>query len=469
MDEGETGTISTVTATDPQNDSLTFSIIGGDDQVHFSINPVTGALSFISPTAPQAGDANDSDPDFSALSGDADGTQPENGNNTLEVIVQVRDPSGNTDTQTIDFFIQNDRLDDVVSDYREADDIDRLVDQDTNNLVDMMDAEIGRDDNGDNLLISVNGGDTVTVTQLDGDGDAHTSTFGTNGADYYDVAVGDIDGDGDLDVAVAGQDSSGDNIVEVWESNGSGSFSLEYTATDGGSSSTLDDSGVATDVVMGDFDGSGDLDLFLVNDGGDDSLIVLSGNYSGSIETYSGLDADGETQVIDENDLTISTDLLVALDGGDISLIDPEDGVQEDQQSGSYVDLAVFEDLVFAAEDDHIDVYEADSNSLDPETSNLITGGDNIIEIVIGDFDNDDTDMELAVLDAGDNELRIYDLDSGYDDADLLFTIDVDAGADELLTIPEYMEALSETGGNLADDILVGGNNSTIFYDETSL
>jgi hypothetical protein len=77
--------------------------------------------------------------------------------------------------------------------------------------------------------------------------------------------------------------------------------------------------------------------------------------------------------------------------------------------------------------------------------------------------------MELAVLDAGDNELRIYDLDSGYDDADLLFTIDVDAGADELLTIPEYMEALGETGGNLADDILVGGNNSTIFYDETSL
>ena len=469
VDEGETGSFTVVTALDPQNDSLSFSLVGGADQAQFSINPVTGVLSYIDPTAPTKGDANNSDPDFSAPSGDADGTTAANGDNSLEVTVKVSDPAGNSDTETLTFFVQNERRDDVVSDYREADDLARLPHQDTNTLADMTEAAAGQDAQGANLLFSVDGDAVVRVTELAGDGSISTSSFGTSGADYHDLAVGDIDGDGNLDVALVGQDSSGDNRVEVWESNGSGSFSLEYTASDGSSSSTLDNSGTARDIVMGDFDGSGHLDLFVINDGGEESLITLTGNYSGTIMTFSGLQAEEEAEIIDESDLTVSTDYVVALDGGDISLINPEDSELVDQQSGAYVDLAVFEDLVFAAEDDHVDVYEADSNSLDVEVSGLITGGDTITEIMIGDFDTDHGDAELAVLDSGDNVVRIYDLHSGYDEATLLYTLDVPASAEELLSLPAFFEALEESGGNLADDLLVGGGDSTIFYDETSL
>ena len=466
--EGEGGVLAYVSAHHPMGRELHFSIIGGDDEERFSINSETGALSFVGSRRPEEGDANESIPDFSALSGDADGTRPENGNNTLEVRVQVSDGTGDFTNQTVTFYIQNDTRDDTVDQYREADDIARLNDDDTNNLVDITDAEFGQDDNGDNLIISVNGTDRVTVTELEGDGDVNTSFFGTNGADYHDVAVGDIDGDGDLDVVVGGRDN-GENIVEIWESNGSGSFSREFRAEEGSGSSSLDSLGVISDVVLGEFDGSGDLDIFVTNDGGDDSLITLSGNYSGDVDTFAGLEADEESVVVSEHYINSSTDYVASLVQGHISWIDVEDGEQEDEILGDYVDLAVYRDMVFAAEDSRVDVFEADSNSLESETSGIITGLDNITEIAVGDFDNDDSDIELAVLDADEDEVYIYELHQHYDDATLIEVIDVSGSAVELLTLPEFVESMAASGGNLADDLLVGGSASTIFYDDTSL
>lgn len=466
--EGEGGVLAYVSAHHPLGHDVEFSIIGGDDEERFTIDGETGAISFVGVQHPEEGDANESVPDYSALSGDADGTRPENGNNTLEVRVQVSDSSGNFANQTVTFFIQNDTRDDTVDHYREADDIDRMNDDDTNTLTDMIDAEFGQDQNGDNLLISVNGTDRVTVTELEGDGDVSTAFFGTSGADYTDIAVGDIDGDGDLDVVVAGHDD-GENVVEVWESNGSGSFSLEYRAEEGGGLSTLDSLGQISDVVIGEFDGAGDLDIFVTNDGGDDSLITLSGNYSGDVETFPGLEADTESVVVSERYINSSTDYVASLVGGHIAWINVEDGEQEDEVAGDYVDLAVYRDMVFAAEESRIDVFEADSNSLESETDGIITGLDTITEIVVGDFDNDDSDIELAVLDAGEDEVYIYELSQYYDTATLIEVIDVDHGALELLTLPEFTEQLNASGGNLADDLLVGGSNSTIFYDDTSL
>ena len=59
-------------------------------------------------------------------------------------------------------------------------------------------------------------------------------------------------------------------------------------------------------------------------------------------------------------------------ESGDIALINVEDGQQEDQLLGSYVDLAVYRDMVFAADGSSVDVFEADSNSLEEETSGLL-------------------------------------------------------------------------------------------------
>ncbi|HNP28746.1 MAG TPA: cadherin repeat domain-containing protein, partial [Nitrospirales bacterium] len=76
--------VTTVTATDVDvpADTLTFTIIGGADAARFSLDPTSGALTFLVP------------PDFEAPA-DADG------NNVYDVTVQVSDGNGGVDTQLI--------------------------------------------------------------------------------------------------------------------------------------------------------------------------------------------------------------------------------------------------------------------------------------------------------------------------------------------------------------------------------
>ena len=71
-------TIATVSASDPEEDSLTFSIVGGDDNVWFAINPTTGAISLTEAGAVSL--AND----FEQL------------DNTRTLIVQVSDGANTT-------------------------------------------------------------------------------------------------------------------------------------------------------------------------------------------------------------------------------------------------------------------------------------------------------------------------------------------------------------------------------------
>ncbi|WP_169314649.1 cadherin domain-containing protein [Thiothrix nivea] len=78
--------VTTVTGTDPDNDTLTYSISGGADSGLFSIGPATGVLSFT--TAPDFGKPTDSNKD-----------------NVYEVEVAVTDGSGQQDTQTLSITI----------------------------------------------------------------------------------------------------------------------------------------------------------------------------------------------------------------------------------------------------------------------------------------------------------------------------------------------------------------------------
>lgn len=76
-------TVTTVTATDGDaTDTLTYSISGGTDAADFTIDPVTGVLTFAS--TPHFATPQDSDT-----------------NNSYEVIVQVSDGQGGIDTQTL--------------------------------------------------------------------------------------------------------------------------------------------------------------------------------------------------------------------------------------------------------------------------------------------------------------------------------------------------------------------------------
>lgn len=74
--------VTTVTATDPENAAITYTISGGTDAAKFAIDPMTGALSFITP------------PDF-------ENPMDVGGDNVYDVQVTATDPSNATDVQDI--------------------------------------------------------------------------------------------------------------------------------------------------------------------------------------------------------------------------------------------------------------------------------------------------------------------------------------------------------------------------------
>ena len=95
-----------------------------------------------------------------------------------------------------------------------------------------------------------------TVWFNDGDGSFTDSGQRLGNVFTWDVALGDLDGDGDLDAFVANSDVAARLPDEVWLNDGDGYF------TDSGQDlgSTL-----SRAVALGDLDGDGDLDAFVVN------------------------------------------------------------------------------------------------------------------------------------------------------------------------------------------------------------
>ncbi len=81
--------VTKIVTTDPDvGDSLIYSIIGGDDQARFTIDPATGDLSFIA-------------------AADHESPADADGNNVYKVVVQVSDGRGGVDTQALEVTVGN--------------------------------------------------------------------------------------------------------------------------------------------------------------------------------------------------------------------------------------------------------------------------------------------------------------------------------------------------------------------------
>ena len=125
--------------------------------------------------------------------------------------------------------------------------------------------DLNGDGNLDAVIANAGGGQPETVWLNDGTG-RFTSGGSFGAGSSIGLALGDIDGDGDLDAVVA---NDGSEAETVWLNDGTGHFSAQPTTPSFGA-------GNSQDVALGDVDGDGDLDAVVANAGGQAETVWLN-------------------------------------------------------------------------------------------------------------------------------------------------------------------------------------------------
>ncbi len=162
---------------------------------------------------------------------------------------------------------------------------------------------------GDGLpdLVVVNEGESNRVYFNQGEGvflRSQSVDIGVDIATSRALALGDLDGDGDLDLVIANSDQPNRRYLN----DGQGNFSAADIAADNQPSSAVE---------LRDVDGDGDLDLFVANDGEPNRLYLNSGAglFDAGVDVGSGSDA---SQALAGGDLDGDgdLDLIVGNRGG---------------------------------------------------------------------------------------------------------------------------------------------------------
>ena len=132
------------------------------------------------------------------------------------------------------------------------------------------------DGDGDlDIIGGMGGGTNIMSMSNDGAGRFATAIYHAAGSYPYSVDRGDLDGDGDIDIVVAirGANSTDGNQMAVLFNDGSGDFSNVVT---------YDSGNTPEDVVLGDFDGDGDLDAATGNQGVGEGITIFINDGTGA-------------------------------------------------------------------------------------------------------------------------------------------------------------------------------------------
>ena len=310
------------------------------------------------------------------------------------------------------------------------------------------------DGDGDLDVVAARRHAPSTVHQLDPDDLAHPeeSLLGVAEDGVACVALGDLDGDGDLDV-VAG--CLGPN--RIYRNDGHARFpaSLPFGPPEGGT----------PELRLGDLDGDGDLDVCtvggLVNDALNHVYRVLGtdplelAERAALFSTPDGFDLLALGDVDDDGD----ADLLVGREGRPLALVrsDADGRLLAPQELGPPVDFTTSLHAADVDGDGDLDLLHTGLNGaawlhlndgLDPptfsETHALLPDGRTVFRMVVGDVDGDG---DLDLVTSCPSALRLYT-----NDGSGVFTgEDVSLPEDELSTF-----ALGDLDGDGDLDLILG-------------
>ena len=279
------------------------------------------------------------------------------------------------------------------------------------------------DGDGDLDLVAGNWVGQNVVYLNDGDGDFSVGNdFGTGNDGTQSVALGDMDGDGDLDLVVGNGANTFNRQNVVYLNDGDGDFSSGNNFGTG-----VDDT---RSVALGDIDGDGDLDIVVGNS--------YSGNQYGPLNPQDVVYMNDGDGTFDTITTTVGTDeqLTAGIALGDMD----NDG-----------DL----DIVAGYNGDQNKVYLNDGDgTFDTTSHNFGTGTDKTRTIALGDVDNDG-DLDIAVANYPGRNLVYYNNGDGTFDATGHYFGVEDSNANHV--------ALSDMDGDGYLDIIEGNYNEQDF------
>ena len=204
---------------------------------------------------------------------------------------------------------------------------------------------------------------------LNNGGGAFTDATSTNlpaDSEYSrGVALGDVDGDGDLDIIFANGYPGGDQN-RLYLNNGGGVF------TDATSTNLPSDIDASKDVALGDVDGDGDLDIIFVNYDEQNRLYLNNGGGAFTDATSTNLPADSKTRAVALGDVDGDEDL----------------------------------DIIFAnPEQNRLYLNSGNGTFTDATSTNLPAGGAIVTDVALGDLDGD---YDLDIIFANWNQSSLY-------------------------------------------------------------
>ncbi len=331
---------------------------------------------------------------------------------------------------------------------------------------------------GELISVSVTGATSLGGTQLTNatvysffaaaqSGTAQFSRSTLGGHESLGVAIGDLDGDGNLDAILAGFDSN-----ELWLGNGDGSFA---TSTVGGAGSNFSDK-----IALGDLDADGDLDAIVANNFGDQHEIWLNnGDASFATSTFGtgrstglaigDLDGDGDLDAL----ITIFNGLghEIWLNNGDGSFTSSTFGLS-DSEMPALGDLDGDGDLdaiiANTNEPQHIWLNNGDATF----TSTAVGSGDSEC-VALGDLDGDgdldaiitnDDEPQDIWLNNGDGTFSSTTFGGGDSEMVALGDLDADGDLDALICDNSGQNHiwLNNGDGSFASSAFGGGESEAV-------